>query len=282
MKFILLLLNVWALIMTKAIAQDVCDQKGILLYEDMGCIPVKDDSKNTCPTKYNCPNIKNTDKQCFLQGKSYNIGDSVTEDVASPSCNAGCFCRDDDNKASFTCAILDCAEWLGEPLKPGCIRKYDLNKCCSTGDSCPPFDDSVKCDVDGTTYKEGQKFYPEGTCSVCVCQKGFAGKYVEPFCRKVSCAVQLKRSKEIEQNCAPLYRSNKAALCCPISWICPEDTDVIIPSTIPNSSSETCQFGNKELKLGESIERKTEVYGQEEVVSCLCDIPPLLTCKAKK
>lgn len=38
--------------------------------------------------------------------------------------------------AEFLCAILDCPEWLGVPLKPGCHRKYDLDTCCSAGEIC--------------------------------------------------------------------------------------------------------------------------------------------------
>lgn len=36
----------------------------------------------------------------------------------------------------FTCAILDCPEWLGQRPKPGCHFKYELDKCCHVGEVC--------------------------------------------------------------------------------------------------------------------------------------------------
>lgn len=41
--------------------------------------------------------------------------------------------------ADFTCAILDCPEFLGVPIRSGCYRTYELGQCCSTGQICSKF-----------------------------------------------------------------------------------------------------------------------------------------------
>lgn len=142
--------------------------------------------------------------------------------------------------SKFTCAILDCAEWLGHHPPPGCYRKYALNRCCSTGHICrnifvfcfyniycSPFpilartQEVATCEFEGATYQEGQKFSPKDTCLTCVCQKGFNGKAEAPFCRRQRCGVQLRgtRGHFVEQRCAPIY-SSKSTLCCPDHWAC--------------------------------------------------------------
>ncbi|KYB29503.1 hypothetical protein TcasGA2_TC031013 [Tribolium castaneum] len=134
---------------------------------------------------------------------------------------------------SFICAVLDCLEWLGTPIKKGCYRKYSLEHCCSVGEICPPFDEETKCIVDGREYKEGDQFYPKNTCFNCVCQKGFNGKFEEPFCRRTWCGEQLGSAGiHSQDSCVPYYRVNTSTnsdkvLCCPNGWICPDGSEII-------------------------------------------------------
>lgn len=82
---------------------------------------------------------------------------------------------------------------------------------------------TATCEVDGTSYKEGERFYPKNACTVCVCQKGFNGTLSAPFCQKQICGVQLSKSEELEKYCAPIYYNRKddtTKLCCPDSYIC--------------------------------------------------------------
>ncbi|KAJ8978694.1 hypothetical protein NQ317_004222 [Molorchus minor] len=66
------------------------------------------------------------------------------------------------NRAGFTCAVLDCPEWLGVPVEPGCYRRYEVNKCCSfwgklsyvpipTTSEDKPIEE---CDVEGKKYRK--------------------------------------------------------------------------------------------------------------------------------
>lgn len=71
--------------------QNNCDKLGTLLYEDIGCTPVKPEDSE-CPTKFECGNFTNQSNRCLLRGRSYNVGEHVDNDITYPSCNIGCFC----------------------------------------------------------------------------------------------------------------------------------------------------------------------------------------------
>ncbi|RZC39356.1 uncharacterized protein BDFB_013967 [Asbolus verrucosus] len=245
-----------------------CDNLGILLYEDLGCTPQYEESK-LCPVKYSCQGLEESDKYCYFRGKAYANQEIVDESLSDPSCDRGCFCDSYGGRSSFVCAVLDCPAWLGVPTTLGCYRKYSLNECCSTGEVCPPFDNVEKCVVDGTEYKEGEHFFPNNTCLICICQKGFNGKLEEPFCRRWNCGVQLKRSGEnLKKFCAPWYDNSRDVLCCPYKWIC--------------LTEETCKFGEKSLKVGQKFEKFSVDDGFGKIVDkveCECIIPPLVTCR---
>lgn len=81
------------------------------------------------------------------------------------------------------------------------------------------------CEVDGTIFREGEKFSPHNTCLQCVCQKGFNGTFDKPFCKRKTCGEQLTKTKaaNLENYCAPVYYTkDENVLCCPDSYICRE------------------------------------------------------------
>lgn len=66
---------------------------------------------------------------------------------------------------------------------------------------------------------EGQRFSSKNTCSNCVCQKGFTGKYEAPFCKRNSCSMELRHGNDIKNKCAPVYSKDNVR-CCPQMWVC--------------------------------------------------------------
>lgn len=77
------------------------------------------------------------------------------------------------------------------------------------------------CNLDGNVYKEGEKFFPKESCSVCLCEKGFNGTIENvPYCRRRSCGVQLSHQEAVQGSCAPLYRKQTVVRCCPHAWVC--------------------------------------------------------------
>ncbi|XP_023029159.2 uncharacterized protein [Leptinotarsa decemlineata] len=255
-----------------------CDKLGTILYEDISCKPVMKEGRK-CPVKYDC-HFDAKDNSCMFKGRSLSVGEHLDNDVTYDTCNVGCFCRIPEK---FTCAVLDCPEWLGLPIQPGCYRKYEVDKCCSVGQNCPTKTEHFgECEVDGTKYMEGEKFYPKNTCLKCICPKNFTGKYEEPYCRRQSCAVQIRDSDKIERNCAPYYgTSNDSPICCPSLWICPTPTDkiTVVNPKVEKNPDLTCKFGEKTLQLGEGLFTKVDYYGTINEAKCECILPPWLTCR---
>lgn len=118
------------------------------------------------------------------------------------------------SRNEFNCAVYDCPH--ERPPSKECLLKHDHEKCCSTDYTCPPFDKTPTCIVNNNTYYEGQYFSSPDPCVECICQKGFKGKYVEPFCKKVNCGTGF-RGFHIQNKCAPVFYEE---LCCPIEWEC--------------------------------------------------------------
>lgn len=81
-----------------------------------------------------------------------------------------------------------------------------------------PFDNVAKCIVGDKIYYEGQRFQPENTCKRCLCEKGFEGKFEEPFCKDINCNMIDSSFDKLKNMCAPIYtlRDN----CCPDRWQC--------------------------------------------------------------
>ncbi|XP_028131820.1 uncharacterized protein LOC114327410 isoform X1 [Diabrotica virgifera virgifera] len=280
--------------------KDDCDKLGILLYEDVGCTPVLAPGKS-CPIKYEC-DLAIRNNTCLFRGTEISTTTRPT-DVDFGSCNVGCFCNKDlpydpaeidkmfNNQpynipGKFTCAILDCPEWLGAfPLQKDCYRKYKLDQCCADGQMCPQ-DKPGNCEVDGKTVLEGQRFYPKDTCTHCVCPKNFNGKLEAPHCRRQFCNVQVRKQREVSSYCAPYYSEFEGeTLCCPSSWICPSDEQKIITVNpkAEKSADLTCQYGKKKVQLGEGFETTVKGYDNvERAAKCECVIPPFLTCRQVK
>lgn len=71
--------------------------------------------------------------------------------------------------------------------------------------------------MDGKTYKEGQRFYPKDSCSICICKRGFSGKIEAPYCRKLECGSKFKYLDNFAQKLSPFY-DDPNFKCCPSSW----------------------------------------------------------------
>jgi len=254
------------------------------VYHDLRCIPKYASNGACCPEKYDCSHIYNRPKgTCHFRGKFYKPGEKPDKEDTAGNCDhSSCKCTENQD---FSCIAPSdtCAEfWVPEFIQPGCYLNYELNRCCSNGQKCPPFDDTAKCTVNGVTYKEGQRFeHPHEKCTLCVCGKGFDGKFDESFCQKRNCSTEQRYSKEIDNYCAPVYKDDWDS-CCPRKWICPSENGTHIPaSTPPTDPNLQCKFGDKILLIGEKYEDQDRSEVRPQNVTCECVIPPYLTCTVK-
>jgi len=248
-----------------------------LFYDALNCKPVFASQDACCPSEYDCSHIEEkgraNEEKCYFHGKTYNSGDQIDDADIYGNCEVGCGCKKllRSGNMGFACAILDCPEWLGARPKPGCNFKYELDKCCTVGEVCPPY--KATCEVNGKKYHEGDQFdAPDVKCTKCVCQEGFEGKFEAPFCKKRTCIDEARRQKEVYSFCAPSYHLGD---CCPVYWICPEEDDKIVAAATVKNSNLKCKFGDKTLNIGDKFERTSGDIGK---VSCECRIPPYLTC----
>lgn len=44
----------------------------------------------------------------------------------------------------------------------------------------------------------------------------------------------------------------------------------------------SCDWGEKQLALGEGLERAVDHFGTITNITCVCTLPPLVTCKETK
>lgn len=80
--------------------------------------------------------------------------------------------------------------------------------------------ETTKCEWKGSTYLEGEKFYPdEEPCKTCICKKGFDGTLNGPWCKQATCGIELHYTNYLARGCAPVFYKST---CCPIEWRCRE------------------------------------------------------------
>ncbi|XP_076275168.1 uncharacterized protein LOC143206486 [Rhynchophorus ferrugineus] len=175
---------------------------------------------------------------------------------------------------------MDCHDIFGPRLKPGCYFKYKTGVCCATGRLCEDESSTKTCEVEGKTYKIGQRFYPKNRCLTCVCHKDFDGTYDEKTCALQNCASELTNAEKIRDKCAPVYlRSGKGetALCWPREWACPDSDKFEIINQ--ETSTESCIFGWQTVPLGHGFRKTLYKHNGNRKIVCECSLPPLLTCK---
>jgi len=253
-----------------------------LIYEDLRCSPKYESPEDCCPKQYDCSHIYNRPEgTCHFRKHFYKPGEEPPYDEVIGNCHRTCRCSDN---SEFTCPpVMDgCAEyWVGGYPKPRCYLKYELNSCCAAGEMCPPFDDNIKCEVNGATYDEGLNFdHPTQKCTQCVCHKGFEGKFEAPFCQKMNCTAEITHSGDINKFCAPLYNDHNS--CCPKSWICPNPLGKYVSAGTPSNPDSHCKFGEKDMNIGDKYILADKDFEEDGDLTCECLIPPYLTCTVHK
>ncbi|KAK0181478.1 hypothetical protein PV327_003759 [Microctonus hyperodae] len=270
-------------------ADDSCDKSTcpgpIAYYKSLGCLPVRKNPEDCCAYKYNCAEVESRPlDKCHVNNNSYNLGERLRDEDANP-CDVGCTCimSHTGDFAKFNCAIVDC---FHGPAKPGCYRRNRPDRCCPGEEVCPENpEDRATCVVDGKTYKEGEYFKdPSDPNKDCVCQAGYEGKNVEPFCRAPRhphCQPDFRNRDNVVNNCAPVYYPDQSLqTSCSAYPRCQNNNDTII--TNPDNSSQKdndmiCKFGTLIMHYGDELKPATD-YGSI-CVKCVCEVGPVPTCQ---
>ncbi|KAK0178123.1 hypothetical protein PV328_002102 [Microctonus aethiopoides] len=270
-------------------ADDSCDKSKcpgpIAYYESLGCLPIRKKPEDCCAYKYNCTEAKSRPlDKCYVNNHEYNFGEKLRDEDANP-CDIGCRCSMSYTGvgAIFNCAIVDC---FHGPVKPGCYRKKNPGRCCPGEEVCPENpEDRATCVVDGKIYKDGEHFNdPSDPNKNCVCQPGYEGKNVEPFCvtpKRPHCQPDFRNRDDIVNNCAPVYYLHQSPqTSCNVFSRCQNNNDTII--TNPDKSSQVdndtiCQFGTLIMHYGDELNQGTDY--RSVCVKCVCEVGPVPTCQ---
>ncbi|XP_072763964.1 uncharacterized protein [Anoplolepis gracilipes] len=273
--------------------QEKCDKTKcpgpLRYYESLGCKPVYENEGDCCAKKYNCDHLKKrSTNKCYVNGKEYEIGEDLKDEDANP-CDIACTCRrgwNEDGVAAFVCANVNCVYGL---TQPGCYKRGDLSKCCDDGkEICPEkLEDRATCVVDGEIYKDGEYFEVKNEPELnCICQPGYEGKNIEPFCVKPKrpyCNPEFRDASDIYQNCAPVFYNNQLPqIDCHLSTKCQNANDIVIhnhnnlkPGDLDDDN--VCLFGNMKMHIGDELNRDTDYISV--CVKCICEVPPVPTCQ---
>lgn len=135
------------------------------------------------------------------------------------------------------------------------------------------------CELEGTTFHEGQKMYPKDLCYSCFCTKEYNSSIpVEknPSCRKIDCGITLRNTGRLSEGCIPVYY--KKETCCPIGWRCPGEKHQLPNESFKNLSisQATCKFGKMQFNIGDKLPSD-----DESCQECFCSVPPMLHCIEK-
>ncbi|XP_011167649.1 uncharacterized protein LOC105201359 [Solenopsis invicta] len=275
---------------TVAIGREHCDKTKcpgpLPYYKDLNCIPVYEKEGDCCATKYNCDHLKKrSHNKCYVNGKEYEIGEKLKDEDANP-CDVGCICiGSTDGIASFRCAEVDCPTF--EPARAGCYRKNSALSCCPGEEVCSKRSrDIPTCIVNGKKYRDGERFEVEGEPDLrCVCQSGYKGKNVEPFCAKPKhpyCSPDFRGAYEVFNNCTPVFYLAEKLSTCNIFFRCQNRLDKVLhkenlKSADKNSNDkDVCYFGNLIMRRGDELNRDTAY--ESACVKCTCEVPPVPTC----
>jgi hypothetical protein len=133
----------------------------------------------------------------------------------------------------------------------------------------------AKCEVNGNTYYEGEKF-DVGSYS-CICHKDFGEKKASENknCSKMNCLIELHHYNRTMKGCIPIFYETHDS--CPIGWRCPDsETKVITGKTLMKVESDLkCTFGKLKMEIGDQL--SPDKYGSKCIV-CSCSIPPHPYC----
>lgn len=255
-----------------------CNNRLLKYYQELDCTPVTPEGA-CCPTSFDCTNLTSRDaSKCYYRGRAYSDRERVNKADVSNPCIVVCDCRSDYGVAAFTCVSSECPAVFGPPLQHGCVRLYTPNKCCSKGTYCEDerrqdVEKPFQCEYGGKTYVEGQYIYSDDAhCKSCICQQGFNGTLDGPWCRELSCDVDLHNGRRIRAGCAPIYYGSE--VCCPVDWRCPASSDSVIPVPSNSSVDEKCHFGSLTLNVGDSLSPS-----DNPCVTCTCSTPPHVSCQ---
>ncbi|XP_064098916.1 balbiani ring protein 3-like isoform X3 [Macrobrachium nipponense] len=215
-------------------------------YLAKGCLPQYDGSA-CCPTRFLCSSYDESQgnkTQCIYRNRAYDIGERLE---VSDECSAGCLCAESYSAElpEILCASVECPD-LFHPHPPGCRPLYRLGQCCAYDYDCADSQSPTgletraqTCFWNNRTYHEGdQMYFDEYPCQRCICSSDFTDPF-GPGCVKIDCGFEFRYTNRYDHGCVPIFFKEN---CCPIDWLCPDDSRIAEVEDIIMEDEE-CQIG---------------------------------------
>ncbi|XP_014218217.1 uncharacterized protein LOC106646655 isoform X2 [Copidosoma floridanum] len=251
----------------------------IRYYKELKCKPIYAEEGDCCAVSYDCTHLKrrSADK-CYVDGYKFKVGKELPEWVESGPCDENCVCvKGPDGYAMISCTSPSCPNII----KEGCFFVPKVDKCCAN-------EERRMCEFYGITYKYGEMFKPseDYACQCLESRTGWNVPLMEMICRKLNnCGVEVHRSMEIRENCPPVYFATRPLYdSCAFDYRCQSDFDFVtrwsgVMGRSRKASDMKCKFGNLTLNVGDELSEGVD-YSSERV-KCVCEVPPVLTCKKR-
>ncbi|XP_043262553.1 uncharacterized protein LOC122403233 [Colletes gigas] len=275
------------------VVEAVCNKTQCLgplsYYKALGCKPVYKNPNDCCAEKYDCSFLKELSKdKCYVNGHEYNLGEKLRQEDGNP-CDVECLCTkyEDEQAAMFLCAMVVCPY---QALEPGCYFNRSVYHCCNNYEEiCPGEDEQLPtCEVDGVIYKAGDSFEPKSDPDMtCYCMAGYTGENIEPFCKKPNkpyCAPLFHDADLVHRNCVPVYYDPEQSpqTDCSVMYRCQNKKDVVIhkhdsAKSVSDADNDMCRFGNMTMHMGDEVNQRNDY--DSVCVKCVCEVPPVPTCK---
>lgn len=251
-------------------------------YQELGCVGKLDD-RGCCFDSYDCPDLTVLDSNmCHLKGHSYNISERIPISD-TPLCSHTCRCAEGQygSKVGVQCGHAECPITVKSKMySKNCVYQFDSSGCCHVRRTCGDKDirKLAKCSIDGKTYREGERFFPQtSSCHFCICSSTF-DESVPPAsnkdCHLIDCEMEIHYFDELRKGCVPVYHSKSS--CCPMRFRCPTGNDEVLLTLDTISSGKTCKFGDLNLYVGQMLSP------DDKCIECVCKFPPMVDCVRKE
>ncbi|KYM97703.1 hypothetical protein ALC62_11604 [Cyphomyrmex costatus] len=261
-------------------------------YMDLGCMPVYYNTKykSFCVKRFDCSHLRRRYKdKCYINGHEYIHNEILRKEDANVCDN--CICKRTENineieVAAFECDKSKCAKRT--TVNQGCYLRGDPSECCKEEVICPSnIQNRSICNVSGEYYWDGELFHVQNEPNLkCICQPGYNGQNVPPFCVKQNHSLcdhpAFEHTDYFRRNCAPIFINViNGTTTCYRKMKCQSLDDIVVPHETPfvmdDDINDMCLFGNMMLRIGDIMEPSFDEHFN--CILCICEVPPVLSCK---
>ncbi|KYM97704.1 hypothetical protein ALC62_11605, partial [Cyphomyrmex costatus] len=196
--------------------------------------------------------------------------------------------------AAFRC--IDYYNCAMTEVKESCYLRQTPTTCCKNPtEICPASDEDIPtCEVNSNVYLDGEYFKVNDPDLICICQPGYKGLNVPPFCIKPKHSPcfhpAFSHGDFFRRNCAPVFKDYAEKNTC-YTMRCQVPGDGVVHRRFPFVMDDNlnkniiirysfvldmCIFGNLIMHIGDKLQQSPKF--PLICLNCTCEVPPVPTC----